>query len=321
MTRESVKHDQGKAPLTLVDPDFTEAMARVLLHGDLKYGPANWRTGTGLAYSRVLDAMRRHVAAFERGEDLDPETGQGHMVHAATCAMFLQHYINNDNWEYLDDRHYKGNGAARVPGVQEDTRAHDVRPVSTAQARPDMQTVQQPESTADAEEKQRQIDRMTDRMLRRYNEYLVWPSKHPNCRCTLPPFPVEESLKDQYRRMGLGLQGLNDGTAIVEPLPKEEDPDPLQILQERVTAWADDVYPNRTTEVAFAKMVGEVAEILANPADPLEWADVLILLVDAAHLRGIDILEAAHHKMDINEKRDWAIDSTTGLMSHIKRGI
>lgn len=62
--RKSTKFDEGKAPMTLVDPAFTEGLARVLGFGAAKYGVGNWRT-TGLAFTRVLDAMHRHIGAFE----------------------------------------------------------------------------------------------------------------------------------------------------------------------------------------------------------------------------------------------------------------
>ena len=52
--------------------------------------------------------------------------------------------------------------------------------------------------------------------------------------------------------------------------------------------------------------------------DPLEFADVAILLFDIAHLKGIDIGKAISDKMEINKKRVWGIDRHTGLMSHLK---
>lgn len=115
-------------------------------------------------------------------------------------------------------------------------------------------------------------------------------------------------------QMRLDLQDLQQP----KPQRKEAEIDPVEFLQERIARWADQVYPHRTTEVAFAKMMGEIGEVLLNPDDPLEWADVLILLVDAAKLRGIHILSAAHAKMSINEQRQWVIDPDTGLMSYVE---
>lgn len=244
---KSMKFDEGKAPMTLVDPAFTEGLARVLGFGATKYGVGNWRS-TGLGFSRVLDAAHRHLAAFELGQDNDPETGLQHMYHVAACAMFMAHYVNH-NREDLDDRHYKTKQGPGAPGVQ-DLRegAFDGRicPEPDGQMRLDLQDVQQP-----------------------------------------------------------------------QPQREASEVDPVAHLQSRIAAWADRVYPHRTTEVAFAKMMGEIGEVLLNPEDPLEWADVVILLVDAAKLRGVDILQAAHEKMAINEKRQWEINPETGLMSHV----
>lgn len=258
----AIKFDEGKIRRTLVDPEFIEEVARVLMFGAEKYGEGNWMQG-GLKYTRVLDAMYRHMAAFETGEDFDSETGLPHVAHAATCAMFLLYYSRNQ-WRHLDDRRFKQHDS--LPGVQEGAPDKRVQPVEAAEARPNMQTLQQ--HTADAG-----ASTGTD--------------------------------------TGTGTRGLYH--------PLTHRPDPVETLQERIAEWADRVYPTRTPEVAFAKMVGEVGEILANPEDPLEWADVAILLLDAAKLRGIDIVQASHMKMEINEKRTWKVDPRTGLMSHVKK--
>ena len=66
-------------------------------------------------------------------------------------------------------------------------------------------------------------------------------------------------------------------------------------------------------------MVHELPELLNGGLDdPLEYADVLILLLDIASLRGIDAIAAAHEKMSVNERRQWAVDPRTGLMSHTR---
>jgi|GEM_PF-5757451 len=264
----SIKNDSGKAKLSLVDPSFAEGMARVLEIGEKEYGPGNWRK-PGLGYARVIDAMKRHTLAIERGEDIDPVSGEPHAYHIASNAMFLQYYNDNNQVE-LDDRHFK----AHVPSVPRGVTHKPVRTIASTQARSDLQEVQQ-------------------------------------------RGPKREPQSPESKEYG---QGVLDALGWLLESEGEQavSGDPLRILQARVTSWADKVYPNRTTEVAFAKMVGEVAEILADPSDALEWADVLILLVDAAHLRGIDIIKAAHEKMNINEARTWSIDKRTGIMSHVK---
>jgi len=98
-----VKHDVGKAPLSLVPYRALHAEAMVMAFGAQKYAPHNWRKG--IAWSRVIDAGMRHLHAFADGEDLDAETGLNHLAHARCCLAFLIEYANTH--PELDDRHGK----------------------------------------------------------------------------------------------------------------------------------------------------------------------------------------------------------------------
>lgn len=99
---QGTKYDNGKPPMALVRPEFVEGVASVLGFGAQKYAPWNW--AQGIQYSRVLSALERHVGAFKKGEDLDPETGLSHLYHASCCLMFLSCY-QEWNREELDDRY------------------------------------------------------------------------------------------------------------------------------------------------------------------------------------------------------------------------
>lgn len=94
--------------------------------------------------------------------------------------------------------------------------------------------------------------------------------------------------------------------------------DRVSDLAEVVKKWADEVYPDRTPEAALIKLImEEVPELLNGGLDsPGEWGDLMILLIDAAHLRGIDIVQAAFDKMEVNKKRTWKINPVTGIMKH-----
>lgn len=67
-----------------------EGLAEVLTFGARKYGPDNWRKG--MEWRRLIGAALRHLMAFSRGEDVDPESGLPHIDHLACCAMFLSEY-------------------------------------------------------------------------------------------------------------------------------------------------------------------------------------------------------------------------------------
>lgn len=92
----------------------------------------------------------------------------------------------------------------------------------------------------------------------------------------------------------------------------------LPQLQQEIGEWADKLIPNRTAHNALTKMVmEEIPELIAGGlADPLEIADIGILLLDVAYLQGVNIEQAIEDKMNINRGRDWDVDKNTGLMHH-----
>jgi hypothetical protein len=66
-------------------------------------GRDNWRRG--MKWRRLIGAALRHLLAFSRGEDLDPETGLSHLAHLGCCTTFLLEYQLTGNG--TDDR-WKG---------------------------------------------------------------------------------------------------------------------------------------------------------------------------------------------------------------------
>lgn len=94
------KYDSGKPRLDLLDDDFMEAVAHVMGFGAQKYAANNWRKG--IEYSRLIAALRRHVAAFAKGDNIDDESGLEHLAHAGCCLMFL-HWMSRNRGD-LDDR-------------------------------------------------------------------------------------------------------------------------------------------------------------------------------------------------------------------------
>lgn len=99
------KHDQGKAPLSMVPLAALEPEARVMGFGAKKYGRMNYTEG--FEYSRLIDACLRHVYSFQNGEDIDPESGMSHLAHARCCLGMLLHCIALGT--AIDDRYKKGN--------------------------------------------------------------------------------------------------------------------------------------------------------------------------------------------------------------------
>lgn len=89
-SKEAIKFDTGKPPLSLIPRTALEEEAKVMAFGAGKYGRDNWRGG--MDFSRLMDATLRHVYAFADGEDKDKETGLSHLAHARCCLAFLLEY-------------------------------------------------------------------------------------------------------------------------------------------------------------------------------------------------------------------------------------
>jgi len=101
---EAVKHDSGKPDWSLVPFESLEGMVKVLEFGAQKYAGWNWTTNGGFSYTRVLRSCLRHIFAYMRGEDLDPESGLSHIHHAMCNLLFISHYIGNKEKYNKDDR-------------------------------------------------------------------------------------------------------------------------------------------------------------------------------------------------------------------------
>lgn len=98
---QAIKYDGEKPRMDLLDPLALEGLAKVLTFGAQKYAAHNWRKG--IANTRLIAAMLRHMFAIMRGEDIDPESGLPHIDHVGCCWMFLSWNMKqkpelNDLW-------------------------------------------------------------------------------------------------------------------------------------------------------------------------------------------------------------------------------
>lgn len=108
------KKDAGKPRPALLGAHAIEGLGKVLSYGANKYDDDNWRHG--MRWRRVSDALLRHLLAYLRGEDFDPETGLPHIDHLLCNAMFLSEYFHTGTG--IDDR-WKGvnNGSSNSAGL------------------------------------------------------------------------------------------------------------------------------------------------------------------------------------------------------------
>jgi hypothetical protein len=95
------RFDEGKLRVDLVPTQGYKGVAKVFGFGSGKYGDRNWEKC--MNWSRMIGSMKRHMLAFEEGEDFDPESGLLHVDHITANAMMLStyHVICTGKW---DDR-------------------------------------------------------------------------------------------------------------------------------------------------------------------------------------------------------------------------
>lgn len=103
--KQATKFDANKLDWSLIPLDSVEEILKVLEFGKNKYAAWNWASNGGFKYTRVTNAMRRHLYAFLRGEDTDPETGLSHIAHLGCNVLFLLYYLKHtDKFANNDDR-------------------------------------------------------------------------------------------------------------------------------------------------------------------------------------------------------------------------
>lgn len=84
------RYNAGKPALDLVPLMALEDCARVFDYGRAKYAEWNW--AKGMDWSVPYACMLRHMAAWHRGEENDPESGLPHLGHAMCNLVMLSAY-------------------------------------------------------------------------------------------------------------------------------------------------------------------------------------------------------------------------------------
>lgn len=100
------RFNKGKRRWNLMPLDILAPIVEVLEFGaDSKYSAWNFTEGDGLSWSETLNSMKNHLTAWERGEELDPESGLPHLGHAGCNLFFLLYYMKYaEKYNVRDDR-------------------------------------------------------------------------------------------------------------------------------------------------------------------------------------------------------------------------
>lgn len=100
---KGLRYNEGKLRYDLLHPVAQEGLAKVLTIGANKYAHRNWEKG--MEWTTVLASLKRHLAAFERGEDFDEESGELHINHIQANAHFISSYYKIA--PQYDDRNHR----------------------------------------------------------------------------------------------------------------------------------------------------------------------------------------------------------------------
>ena len=88
---EGKKFDEDKLRWDLLPLDIMEDVVRVLTLGAKKYGPENWKC-VAHAKRRYIAALLRHLTEYEKGYNIDDESGVSHLAHVITNGIFLLYF-------------------------------------------------------------------------------------------------------------------------------------------------------------------------------------------------------------------------------------
>ena len=94
------RYNTGKADLSLIPLVTLEEEAKVWEYGKAKYAAWNW--AKGMNWSVPYACALRHLSAWQRGEEIDPESGQSHLAHVMCNIRMLMLY--SKTYKEGDDR-------------------------------------------------------------------------------------------------------------------------------------------------------------------------------------------------------------------------
>lgn len=89
--------------------------------------------------------------------------------------------------------------------------------------------------------------------------------------------------------------------------------DELAVL---IKEQADRLFPQRTDTSMYLKMFKELGELIED-GDLEEVADILIMVLDFAKRKNMNIAEVILRKMDVNDQRTWEVNHL-GVFRHVE---
>lgn len=97
------------------------------------------------------------------------------------------------------------------------------------------------------------------------------------------------------------------------------------LLFKEIAEWRHKTFGfQKSIEPTIYHLQDEITEILKDPKDIYEYADAMMLLIDAAHISGYnydELIQAVKEKFEICKKRKWGEPDENGVVHHIEEEI
>lgn len=87
LTNIGHRANKGKLRYDLIHPLAERGLVTILTYGSHKYEDRNWEKG--LPYMEIIASLKRHIADFELGIDVDKESGLLTVDHIQANTHFL----------------------------------------------------------------------------------------------------------------------------------------------------------------------------------------------------------------------------------------
>lgn len=102
---------------------------------------------------------------------------------------------------------------------------------------------------------------------------------------------------------------------------RAEQMDDLLLLIDEWMAWGKRQFPHATAATQLAHLRQEVEELIGDPNDLMEYADVFALMLSALYSSGYsfeDLVGAMREKLVINQSRNWGPANEFGFVEHVR---
>lgn len=92
----------------------------------------------------------------------------------------------------------------------------------------------------------------------------------------------------------------------------------LDSVIREVNAWQAETFPRATPASVVEHLRREVAELIVDPTNTSELADVVFLAVGLAYELDVDLMTIVADKLAVNRARTWGQPDSQGVTEHVR---